>query len=427
MGVKDRLMHAWNAFSGNPDMQWSHGGGSTSSFRQDRPRFSYSNERSIISSIYTRLSIDCSGVDVRHVRVDEDKRYLEDITSDLNECLTVQANIDQAARHFRQDIVQSLFDYGVCAIVPVDTTLSPLDGGGWDIKTMRVGNIVGWFPKHVRVELYNEAKGVREQVTLPKSAVAVVENPLYSVMNEPNSTLQRLIRKLGMLDQTDEHNSSGKLDLIIQLPYTIKSEARREQAEQRRKDIEFQLKSSKYGIAYADATEKVVQLNRPVENNLLPQIELLTKMLYEQLGLTAEVMSGTADEKTMLNYWDRTVEPILDAVTQGMHRSFLTKTARTQGQAIMYFRNAFKLVPIGGEGGIADIADKFTRNEIATSNEIRQIVGWRPSKEPKADQLVNSNMPVSDTGVADPAVDDPNADPALDQTEKELDAALAAA
>jgi Phage portal protein len=422
MGVKDRLAHAWNAFSGNPDRQWEYSGGQTA-FRQDRPRYSYSNERSIISSIYTRLSIDCAGVEVRHVRVDEDRRYLEDIESALNECLTVEANLDQGARHFRQDLVQSLFDYGVCAIVPVDTTLSPLDGGSWDIKTLRVGNIVGWFPKHVRIELYNEAKGLREQITLPKKTVAIVENPLYSVMNEPNSTLQRLIRKLSLLDQTDEHNSSGKLDLIIQLPYTIKSEARRDQAEQRRKDIEFQLKSSKYGIAYADATEKIVQLNRPVENNLLPQIELLTKMLYEQLGLTAEVMAGTADEKTMLNYWDRTVEPILDAITQAMHRAFLTKTGRTQGQAIMYFRNAFKLVPIGGEGGIADIADKFTRNEIATSNEIRQIVGWRPSKEPKADQLINSNMPVSDTGLD---VGD-ETDPELDKTEAELDAALEAA
>ena len=422
MGFVDKLQHAWNAFSANPDRQWEYSGGQTS-FRQDRPRYSYSNERSIISSIYTRLSIDCSGVEVRHVRVDEDKRYLEDIESALNECLTVEANLDQGARHFRQDLVQSLFDYGVCAVVPVDTTLSPLDGGSWDIKTMRVGNIVGWFPKHVRIELYNEAKGLREQITLPKKTVAIIENPLYSVMNEPNSTLQRLIRKLSLLDQTDEHNSSGKLDLIIQLPYTIKSEARRTQAEQRRKDIEFQLKSSKYGIAYADATEKVVQLNRPVENNLLPQIEFLTKMLYEQLGLTAEVIAGTADEKTMLNYWDRTVEPILDAITQAMHRTFLTKTGRTQGQAIMYFRNAFKLVPIGGEGGIADIADKFTRNEIATSNEIRQIVGWRPSKEPKADQLINSNMPVSDTGLD---VED-ETDPELDKTEAELDAALEAA
>ncbi len=424
MGLKDKLAHAWNAFSGDRDMQWEYSGGTSSARQDNRPRYSLANERSIISSIYTRLSIDCAGVEIRHVRQDEDERYLEDIESDLNECLTVGANLDQAARHFRQDIVQSLFDYGVCAIVPVDTTLSPLDGGGWDIKTMRVGNIVGWFPQHVRVELYNEKRGLREQITLPKTAVAIVENPLYSVMNEPNSTLQRLTRKLSLLDQTDETNASGKLDMIIQLPYTIKSEARREAAEQRTRDIEFQLKSSKHGIAYTDATEKVVQLNRPLENNLLPQVELLTKMLYEQLGLTAEVMAGTADEKTMLNYWDRTIEPILDAITQGMHRTFLTKTARTQGQAIMYFRNAFKLVPIGGEGGIADIADKFTRNEIATSNEIRQIVGWRPSKEPKADQLINSNMPVSDTGLDVP---DDGADPELDATEAELDAALEAA
>lgn len=426
MGFTDKLKHAWNAFSGNPDMQWVYGGSGTS-FRQDRPRVSYANERSIISSIYTRLSIDCSGVEIRHVRVDEDQRYLEDIDSYLNECLTVEANLDQGARHFRQDIVQSLFDYGVCAIVPVDTTLSPLESGGWDVKNMRVGQIVGWFPKHVRVELYNEEKGVREQITLLKKSVAIVENPLYSVMNEPNSTLQRLIRKLGLLDAIDEQSASGKLDIIIQLPYTIKSENRRQQAEQRRKDIEFQLKGSKYGIAYADATEKITQLNRPAENNLMAQIEFLTKMLYEQLGLTPEVMSGTADEKTMLNYWDRTIEPILDAITQAMHRSFLTKTARSQGQAILYFRNAFKLIPIGGEGGIADIADKFSRNEIASSNEIRQIVGWRPRPEPQAEMLRNANMPVDDTDVTGAGGDVDETDLELDKTEAELDAALEAA
>lgn len=416
--VVDRLKHAWNAFTANTDPLRMHETGGGYSHRQDRPRYIFSNERSIISSIYTRLGVDCSGVDIRHVRIDDDKRYLEDIDSGLNNCLTLEANLDQAARHFRQDVVQTLFDVGVAAIVPVDTTISPITNGGYDIKTMRVGTVVAWFPKHVRVELYNEARGIRQQITLPKSTVAIVENPLYSVMNEPNSTLQRLIRKLGLLDSIDEQSASGKLDIIIQLPYTIKTEARRQQAENRRKDIEFQLKGSKYGIAYADATEKITQLNRPAENNLMTQIEFLTNLLYTQLGLTPEVMNGTADEKTMLNYYDRTVEPILDAIVEAMRRAFLTKTARTQGQTVMYFRNAFKLIPIGGEGGIADIADKFTRNEIASSNEIRQIVGWRPSTEPKADQLINANMPIADTGQGD------GTDPALAEAEAELDAAL---
>jgi hypothetical protein len=399
---KDRLAHAWNAFTSSDPWNdagargeyWSING------RPDRSRLYLSNERSIIASIYTRMAIDCAAVEIRHVRTDDQNRYLEDIDSGLNTCLTLEANIDQAAEHFRRDIVTTLFDRGVAAIVPVDTTISPRDGGGYDIKTMRVGDIVMWYPQHIRVSLYNEATGHREEITLPKKMVAIVENPLYSVMNEPNSTLQRLIRKLNLLDGTDELSASGKLDIIIQLPYVIKSEARRKQAEQRRKDIEWQLKGSQYGIAYSDATEKITQLNRPAENNLLAQVEMLTNLLYVQLGLTPEVMNGTADEKAMLNYMGRTVEPILNAVVESMRRTFLTKTARTQNQNIMYFANRLKLIPIGGEGGIADIADKFTRNEIASSNEIRQIIGWKPSKEPKADKLVNSNMPQGDTGVS---------------------------
>jgi hypothetical protein len=412
MAIGDRLKHAWNAFSNQADPIGTHVSGEYwgSGGRQDRPRLLISNERSIISSIYTRLGIDVSSINILHSRVDDQKRFLEEIDSGLNNCLTVEANIDQAARAFRQDIAMTLFDKGVAAIVPVDTTLSPINNGSWDIRTMRVGEILSWYPKHVRVNLYNEEKGRREQITVPKTMVAIIENPLYSVMNEPNSTLQRLMRKLTLLDGSDDLAYSGKLDLIIQLPYVIKSESRRQQAEQRRKDVEFQLKGSQYGIAYTDGTEKITQLNRPAENNLLPQVEMLTRQLYVQLGLTEDVMNGTADEKTMLNYMNRTVEPICDAIVEGMHRVFLTKTARTQGQSILYFRDPFRLIPIGGEGGIADIADKFARNEILSSNELRQIVGYKPSKEPKADQLINANMPTGDTGVGDkktdPKIDD---------------------
>jgi hypothetical protein len=413
MGFGERLMHAWNAFT-STDIYTSnigaHGEYWSMNGRPDRSRLFLANERSIISSIYTRMAIDCAAVEIRHVRTDDQGRYLEDIDSGLNNCLTLEANIDQAAEHFRRDIVTTLFDKGVAAIVPVDTTISPKEGGGFDIKTMRVGDITMWYPKHVRIMLYNENRGLREEITLPKSAVAIVENPLYSVMNEPNSTLQRLIRKLNLLDSSDELAASGKLDLIIQLPYVIKSESRRKQAEQRRKDIEWQLKGSQYGIAYSDATEKITQLNRPAENNLLAQVEMLTNLLYVQLGITPEVMNGTADEKAMLNYMGRTVEPVLNAVVESMKRTFLTKTARTQKQSVMYFANRLKLIPIGGEGGIADIADKFTRNEIASSNEIRQIIGWKPSNEPKADKLINSNMPQGDTGVPTG-----NEDAALDQ------------
>jgi hypothetical protein len=406
-----RLKHAWNAFTGAQERRattpFTDYYGNSSNRRPDRPFVYLSNERSIISSIYCRLGIDVASVKIKHVRVDDQERYLEDIDSGLNNCFTVEANVDQAARMFRQDIAMTLFEEGTCAVVPIDTTISPETSGGFDIKTLRIGKIVQWFPYHVRVEAFNEKTGKREELTLPKSTVAIVENPLYSVMNEPNSTLQRLIRKLSLLDYVDDQTASGKLDLIIQLPYVIKSEARRQQAEQRRQDIEFQLKGSKYGIAYTDGTEKITQLNRPVDNNLLQQVKDLTELLYVQLGLTPAVMNGTAAEPEVLNYWDRTIEPVMDAITEAMHRTFLTKTARSQKQRVMYFRDYFKIVPISGEGGMADIADKFTRNEILTSNEVRQIVGFKPSTEPKADQLVNANMPQGDTGVPPPGGDVP--------------------
>jgi hypothetical protein len=408
------LKHAWNVFTNQgseiQDRVYSGYYGTSGSQRSDRPRASWSNERSIISSIFTRLSIDVSSIDIRHVRTDDQHRYLEDIDSGLNNCLILEANIDQAARQFRLDVVKTLCDKGVCALVPVDTSLNPLDTGGYDILTLRVGEIVSWFPQHVRVSVYNEAVGMREEVTLRKNIVAIIENPLYDVMNEPSSTLQRLIRKLNLLDSVDDQVASGKLDLIIQLPYVIKSEARRQAAEQRRKDIEFQLKGSQYGIAYTDGTEKITQLNRPAENNLLTQIEYLTKLLYVQLGLTEEVMNGTADEKAMINYYNRTIEPFLTAIVEAMRRNFLTKTARTQKQWIMFFRDPFRLVPLSD---IAEIADKFTRNEILSSNEVRQGMGIKPSQEPKADKLINSNMPVGDTGVRSPQ-DTPTRDPNLD-------------
>lgn len=391
------LKHAWNVFSNQeakrqnlPLGPFRESYGAANGTRPDRVRIRIPSARTIISSIYTRLSIDIASIEMRHVRTDEEDRYLSTIDSGLNNCLTVEANLDQAARAFRQDIALSLFDAGVVALVPVDTTISPEKSGGYDILTLRVGNIVMWYPNHVKISVYNEATAKREEVTLEKRVVAIIENPLYSVMNEPNSTLQRLLNKLELLDSIDNQSASGKLDLIIQLPYVIKSEARREQAEQRRKDIEFQLKGSQYGIAYTDGTEKITQLNRPAENNLMGQIEYLTEMLYGQLGLTEEVMNGTADEKAMLNYWNRTIEPILNAIVEAMKRSFLTKTARTQHQTVQFFRDPFRLVPIEN---IAEIADKFTRNEIMTSNEMRQVVGMAPHPDPKADQLLNSNMP----------------------------------
>nr|DAV50361.1 MAG TPA: portal protein [Caudoviricetes sp.] len=394
-------MHAWNAFSNweqrSPNLSQQYG--LTQSFRPDRNSLRITNERSIIASILTRMAMDVASIDLLHVRLDEDKRFLEEINSGLNNCLTVEANLDQAARAFRQDIAQTLFDEGVAAIVPVDTTLNPNVTGGYDILTLRVGKITEWMPKHIKVDLYNEEKGKRQQIVIPKKMAAIVENPLYSVMNEPNSTLQRLIKALNTMDMMDEKNAQGKLDLIIQLPYTIKSEARQQQAEKRRKDIEFQLTGSKYGIAYTDATEKVTQLNRPVENNLLQKVEYLTKLLYSQLGLTEEIMSGTADERSMLNYNNRTIEPVVTAIVEAMRRTFLTKTARAQRQSIVATRNPFRLVPVDQ---IAEIADKFTRNEIMTANEIRSVIGMRPADDPKADELRNSNMPQEeDSGLTD--------------------------
>lgn len=412
MSLGSRLKHAWNAFSIESRMEnmpppgMAYGGAFGISQSRARPRMS--NERTIISSIYTRIAIDVAAIEVRHSRHNENGRYAEDIDSGLNDCLTLEANIDQAARAFRQDIVATMFDWGAAAIVPVDTTLDPTISGSYDIKTMRVGYITEWFPYHVRVHLYNELRGRRQDIVLEKKWVAIVENPLYSVMNEPNSTLQRLIRKLNLLDSVDEASSSGKLDLIIQLPYVIKSDARRQQADQRRKDIEFQLKGSQYGVAYTDGTEKITQLNRPVENNLLAQIQFLTTQLYSELGLTPEVMEGTANEAAMLNYTNRTIEPIMTAIVEAMRRTFLTKTARTQGQSIDYFRDVFKLVPLSN---LAVIADKFTRNEILSSNEIRQAIGFPPSSDPKADELRNSNMPDPNAAAGGAAPAPPTAAP----------------
>ena len=384
-----RFKRSWNAFMNrDPTGFYRTDLGTGSSIRPDRPRLSRGNERSIINSIVNRIAIDVAAIDIQHCKLDENGRFIESINSPLNNCLTLEANIDQAAQAFKRDIVMSMFDEGVVAIVPVDTSRDPLDGS-FDILTMRTGRIVEWYPTHVRINLYNELKGIREDVVLPKSAVAIVENPLYSIVNEPNSTMQRLKRKLALLDSVDEQSGSGKLDMIIQLPYTIKSEARRDQAEKRRKDIEMQLHDSKYGIAYVDATEKITQLNRPLENNLMSQVEYLTNMVYSQLGITQSILDGTADEKTMLNYYDRTIEPIVAAIMEEMKRKFLTKTARTQLQSISYFRNPFKLVPVEQ---LAEIADKFTRNEIMTSNEIRQVIGMKPSNDPKADELRNSNL-----------------------------------
>lgn len=389
MALSDRLQHAWNAFLNKNPYGPYRGDGSFSYYRPDRVRPHLGNERSIIISVYNRIALDVAYIDIFHARLDDDGRYTEQIQSSLNECLTLSANTDQTGKAFLQDVVMSMMDEGCVAIVPVDTTVNPTVSGSYDINSLRTGKVKVWYPQHVTVELYNEKTGRREEVTLPKSMVAIVENPLYAVMNERNSTLQRLIHKLNLLDVIDEQSGSGKLDLIIQLPYVIKTPARKEQAEQRRRDIEMQLAGSKYGIAYTDGTEKITQLNRPVENNLMKQIEYLTSMLYGQLGLTPEILNGSADEKTMLNYYNRTIEPIISAICDEMKRKFLTKTARTQGQSIVYFRNPFKLVPVAE---LAEISDKLTRNEIASSNEIRQIIGWKPSDEPGADELRNKNL-----------------------------------
>lgn len=391
-----RLKKAWNAFTNNRDPTTSayQNVGMSYVYRPDRIRFTRGNERTIATSVYNRIAMDVASISIKHCRLDKNGRYIEDIKSGLNECLTVEANIDQSGRSFIQDVVMSMFDEGVVAIVPVDTSFDPRNSSSYDILTMRTGKILEWFPAHVKVRVYNDRTGNKEDIILPKRSVAIVENPLYAVINEPNSTMKRLVRKLNILDAIDEQSGSGKLDLIIQLPYVIKSEARKDQAEKRRKDIEEQLKGP-YGIAYTDGTERITQLNRPVENNLMKQIEYLTNQLYSQIGMTPSVLDGTADEKEMLNYNNRTIEPIVSAIVDAMKRSFLSKTARTQGQTIMFFREPFKLVPINN---IADIADKFTRNEILSSNEMRQIIGMKPSKDPKADQLINSNISQPDAG-----------------------------
>lgn len=384
-----RLKHAWNVFRSRDPTAESMDAGASYYNRPDRPRFTRGNERSITTSVLNRIALDASAIDILHVRLDKNGRFLEEINSGINNCLTLSANTDQTGRAFKQDVVMSMLDEGCVAIVPTDTTMNPKVTDSYDVETMRVGKIIQWRPQHVQVRLYNEQTGKKEELWLPKKMVAIVENPLYAVMNEPNSTMQRLIHKLGLLDITDEQTASGKLDLIIQLPYVIKTDARRQQAENRRKDIEMQLAGSKYGIAYTDGTEKITQLNRSLDNNLMKQVEYLTNQLYSQLGITQTILDGTADEKTMLNYYSRTIEPIVSAIADEMKRKFLTKTARTQNQSIEFFRNPFKLVPVND---IAEIADKFTRNEIMTSNEIRQIVGMKPSDDPKADELRNSNI-----------------------------------
>ena len=406
MSFGSRLKHAWNAFTGTDYTTYQDVGPGYSS-RPDRIRLTRGNERSIITSVYNRIALDVAALNVQHIRLDENGRFLSVIQDGLNTCLTVEANIDQTARAFIQDIVVSMLDEGCVAIVPVDTTYDPSVTGSYDIQTMRVGKILDWYPQHVRVRLYNERTGTKENILVPKSTVAIVENPLYAVVNEPNSTMQRLIRKLNLLDVIDEQSGSGKLDLIIQLPYVIKTEARRQQAENRRKDIEAQLSGTKYGIAYADGTERITQLNRSVNNNLMSQIEYLTSMLYSQLGITQSILDGTADEKTMLNYNNRTIEPIISAIVDEMKRKFLTKTARSQSQSISFFRDPFKLVPVND---IAEIADKFTRNEIMTSNEIRQVIGMKPSDDPRADELRNKNLsaPSESESEPNPPVEDEN-------------------
>ena len=389
MGISDRLQHAWNAFM-NRDPTYNYQDlGNSYSIRPDRPRFTRGNERSIVTSVYNRIALDVSAISIQHVRLDDNGRFKEQMNTSLNNCLTLSANTDQTGRAFIQDAVMSMLDEGCVAIVPIDTTTNPNISDSYDILTMRTAKILDWYPNHVRIRVYNEKTGRQEETIVPKKMVAIVENPLYAVINEPNSTMQRLVRKLSLLDVTDEQTASGKLDLIIQLPYVIKTEARRQQAEERRKSIEMQLAGSKYGIAYTDGTERITQLNRSLENNLMKQIEYLTSMLYSQLGITQSILDGTADEKTMLNYYSRTIEPIISAIVDEMKRKFLTKTARSQHQSIVFFRDPFKLVPVND---IAEIADKFTRNEIMTSNEIRQIVGMKPSNDPKADKLINSNL-----------------------------------
>lgn len=389
MALMDRLKHAWNTFKNKDPTQVNWNIGPSYGYRPDRMRYTRGNERSIVTAVYNRIAMDVAAVNLKHIRLDENDRYKETIDSGLNNCLSVEANLDQTGRAFIQDLVASMLDEGCVAAVPTDADDEPEDSGNFKVYTLRTGKILEWYPRYVKVEVYNEQEGQRQQIIIPKSTVPLIENPMYSVMNEPNSIYQRLVRKLTLLDVVDEQTSSGKLDLIIQLPYIIKTEARREQAEKRRKDIEKQLSEGKYGIAYTDGTERITQLNRPVENNLMKQIEYLTSMFFSQLGITQSILDGTADEKTMLNYYNRTIEPILSAIADEMKRKFLTPTARSQKQTIAYFRDPFKLVPVND---IAEIADKFTRNEIMTSNEIRQVIGMKPSSDPNADVLRNKNL-----------------------------------
>lgn len=405
MGIFDVLRHSWDVFRNREPTYYNIG--SSSTYRPDRTRTFIRNEQSIVTSIYTRIALDVASINIRHCRVDENGRFKEYISSGLDHCLNLEANIDQTGRAFKQDIVESMFDEGVVAIVPVDTTMDPTVTGSYDIQTMRTGKILEWYPEHVKVRLYNQKTGHREELILPKRIVGIIENPMYSIINEPNSTMQRLIRKLTLLDRVDETTSSGKLDMIIQLPYVIKSESRRKEAEKRKKDIEEQLKGP-YGIAYVDGTEKIIQLNRPVENNLMKQVEYLRNELYSQLGITQEVLNGTADEQTMLNYNSRTIEPIVSAITDEMTRKFLTKTARSQSQTIMFFRDPFRLVPVNN---IAEIADKLTRNEILTSNEIRGVIGFKPSDDPKADKLINSNLNQPDGEQTDQTIENEPGEP----------------
>lgn len=408
MGILNRLQHAWNAFTSENNTSRNHRYldlGYSSTYRPDRMHFTKGNEKSIVTSVYNRIAIDCSSVIIRHVELDENDRYIDIIDSGLNNCLTKEANKDQTARAFLQDIVMSLFDEGSVAIVPIDTNISIKDKNLFNIETMRTAKIIQWFPDHVRVEAYNDRTGLKEELTLPKRSVAIIENPLYAIMNERNSVLQRLIRKLNILDAIDEQSGSGKLDLIIQLPYVVKTQARREQAENRRKDIEEQLAGSKFGIAYTDGTEKITQLNRTVENNLLKQIEYLTSMLYSQLGITTSVLDGTADERVMLNYMNRTVAPIIGAITEELDRKFISSSKRKKKEALKFFNDPFKLIPLTN---LADIADKFTRNEILSSNEVRQIIGMRPVDHAKADELRNKNLNASpDQEFADTKADEP--------------------
>lgn len=398
MGLLTQIRHGWNAFLNRDPTVNYRNIGSEYSYRPDRPRLTRGNERSIVTSVYNRIALDVASIDIKHCKLDENGRFISVVNSALNNCLTLEANIDQTSRAFIQDIVMSMLDEGCVAIVPIETDIDPNSTDSYKIFSMRTGKILGWYPYHVKVRVYNENTGRKEDIIVPKKSVSIIENPLYAVINEPNSTMQRLIRKLNLLDVIDEQSGSGKLDLIIQLPYTVKSDLRKQQAESRRQDIERQLTGTKYGIAYTDATEHITQLNRSVDNNLMKQIEYLTSMLYSQLGITQSVLDGTADEQTMLNYNSRTVEPIISAIVDEMKRKFLTKTARTQLQTISFFRDPFKLVPVNN---IAEIADKFTRNEILTSNEIRQIIGIKPSDDPKADKLINSNISQSNQEIAE--------------------------